>query len=95
MPYLSFTTDRARAGNPETWLQTRVAWRYRASPPGGSSRNPENTQIGMSRLAAMYSPPGGFWKFSKNHKFTNTTAITHAPLTWILLLGFYVLPPSC
>jgi len=39
--------------NPETRLQIRVAWRYMASPSGGSFRNPENTHTGMRHLAAM------------------------------------------
>jgi len=31
-------------------------------------RNPENTEIGMRRLAATSIPPGGFWKFPETRK---------------------------
>jgi len=44
--------------------------------PGGTrlnrqavpQRNLENTETGMRRLAAMSSPPGGFWKFLETRK---------------------------
>jgi len=35
---------------------------HRQAVPLGNS---ENSQKGMSRLTAMYSPLGGFWKISK------------------------------
>jgi len=51
---------------------------YRLASPSGTGLhrqavplgNPQNTQIGLSRLAVMYSPPGSFWKISRNQKFT-------------------------
>jgi len=31
----------------------------------------KHIQFGMRRLAAMYSPPGGFWKISRIHNFVD------------------------
>jgi len=53
---------------PRNGLSGYVAWRYKVSPPGSSSTKPETSTNYMSRLAAMHSPPGGFWKNSRIHK---------------------------
>jgi len=59
---------------------------YRLASPGGTELhrqaippgNPRNTHNVMSRLTIMYSPPGGFWKISRNKKITDTTEIMHS-----------------
>jgi len=45
-----------------TELENRV---NRLTSPGGNS-SPQTHTVGMSRLAAMCSPSGGFWKISRN-----------------------------
>jgi len=54
--------------------------------PGGTGfhcqalpqKHPKTHIIGMSRLAAMYGPPGGFWKISRNQNFTIKTIFMHS-----------------
>jgi len=61
--------------NPET--------RYKLMAPGGTEVHrqavPHGTQKiqynNMCRLAAMNSPPGGFWKFPRNPKLIQFTKL--------------------
>jgi len=65
-----FITARKFNQNPKNWVRNRCRLVARDVPQGGSPlQEPRNHSIRMSRLVAMNSPPGDFWKFSRNPKF--------------------------
>jgi len=65
---------------------------YRLVSPGGTGlhyqavphRNPENTQNGMHRLAEVHSPPGNFWKISRNYEFKQNRRISSIIILYLI-----------
>jgi len=63
--------------NLEFGVKGRVTWRHVAYRQTVPRRNPELLMNNMSRLAAMGSPPGGFWNFSRNTNIAELTNYVH------------------
>jgi len=66
-PDNSNTSARPFIREPKNGLQVCVAWRYRLHR--WFHKGTQKHTSAMSPLAAMDSPLGGFWKFSRNSNF--------------------------
>jgi len=63
--------------NQKLGFPTRVAWRLGVHREAVSLQKPRKGKNDMSRMTAMNSPPGDFWKISRNPETINSMKVMH------------------